>query len=197
MKRIASRLWASLVVGGLVLMTGCAGRQGPGAGTSTGLAYRPSPGVDSPKVGPGSGSGASTFERTTASGDKYLVTPTDWRVAASSWIGTPYRTGGDTRQGADCSGFAKSLYKEVAGIEIPRTTSQLWLAGKPVDVLSIRAGDLVFFSNVGAGDGITHVGVVIGKGEFAHASSTLGVRFANHDRGYWQKRFAGARRLLP
>jgi|LauGreDrversion4_2_1035121.scaffolds.fasta_scaffold142385_3 hypothetical protein len=197
MKQIASRLLASLAICGLAFMTGCAGRQGTGAGTSTGLAYRPSPGVDSPKVALGSGRGASTFERTTASGDKYLLTPTDWRVGASTWIGTPYRTGGETRKGADCSGFAKSLYKEVAGVDIPRTTSQLWLSGKPIDVMSIRAGDLLFFSNVGAGDGITHVGVVIGEGEFAHASTSQGVRFAHHDRGYWQKRFAGARRFLP
>ena len=143
------------------------------------------------------GTPPSTFERSNASGQKYLVTGTDWRVAAASWIGTPYRTGGTTRQGADCSGFAQALYREVTGVNIPRTTSTLWQQGKPVDVGSLRPGDLVFFSDQGAGDGITHVGVVIGEGEFAHASTSQGVRFASHDRGYWQKRFAGGRRFLP
>lgn len=183
-----------LVVAGF-LGAGCAGSGRQDPGTSTGLPYRPESAVDMTARTPGVP--PSTFERTNASGQKYLVTGTDWRVAASSWIGTPYRTGGTTRQGADCSGFAQSLYREVTGLAIPRTTSALWQEGKPVDVASMRPGDLVFFSNVGAGDGITHVGVVIGEGEFAHASTSQGVRFASHDRGYWQKRFSGARRFLP
>lgn len=183
-----------LVVAGF-LGAGCAGSGRQDPGTSTGLPYRPEPAVDMTARTPGVP--PSTFERTNASGQKYLVTGTDWRVAASSWIGTPYRTGGTTRQGADCSGFAQSLYREVTGLAIPRTTSALWQEGKPVDVASMRPGDLVFFSNMGAGDGITHVGVVIGEGEFAHASTSQGVRFASHDRGYWQKRFSGARRFLP
>lgn len=186
--------WVALLFLAAVVGAGCAGSGRQDPVTSTGLPYRPEPlgtTATRPSVP------ASTFERTNASGQKYLVTGTDWRVAASSWIGTPYRTGGTTRQGADCSGFAQSLYREVTGLAIPRTTSALWQEGRPVDVASLRPGDLVFFSNVGAGDGITHVGVVIGVGEFAHASTSQGVRFASHDRGYWQKRFAGGRRFLP
>jgi murein DD-endopeptidase / murein LD-carboxypeptidase len=187
--------WAALALVAAILGAGCAGSGRQDPGTSTGLPYRPeSVGALTARV---PSAPASTFERTNASGQKYLVTGTDWRVAASSWIGTPYRTGGTTRQGADCSGFAQSLYREVTGLAIPRTTSGLWQEGKPVDVSSLRPGDLVFFSNVGAGDGVTHVGVVIGEGEFAHASTSQGVRFASHDRGYWQKRFAGGRRFLP
>jgi cell wall-associated NlpC family hydrolase len=187
--------WFALLLFTALLGAGCAGSGRKDPGTSTGLPYHPEPAVDMASRAPGAP--PSTFERTNASGQKYLVTATDWRVAASSWIGTPYRTGGTTRQGADCSGFAQSLYQEVTGLAIPRTTSALWQGGKPVDVASMRPGDLVFFSNVGAGDGITHVGVVIGEGEFAHASTSQGVRFASHDRGYWQKRFSGARRFLP
>lgn len=187
--------WAGLALLASLLGAGCAGSGRQDPGTSTGLPYRPEPVAEmTPRA---QGVPTSTFERTNASGQKYLVTGTDWRVAASSWIGTPYRTGGTTRQGADCSGFAQALYREVTGLAIPRTTSALWQEGRPVGLASMRPGDLVFFSNVGAGDGITHVGVVIGEGEFAHASTSQGVRFASHDRGYWQKRFSGARRFLP
>lgn len=178
----------------VVIAAGCAGtRSDPG--TSTGLPYQPTAPVVS-KSGAGE-TAVAPFERQTATGQRYIVTATDWRVAAGSWIGTPYQTGGTTRKGADCSGFTQSLYREVTGKEIPRTTTGLWKAGEPVDVMALRPGDLVFFSQVPAGDGVNHVGVVIGEGEFAHASTSQGVRFASYDRGYWQKRFAGARRLLP
>ena len=191
MKSIRLPVWccAALVAG--LLGGGCATDGDPDPGTSTGLPYRPvAPLPPAPRPP------AATFERADASGHRYLLTASDWRSAAGSWIGTPYRTGGDNRQGADCSGFARSLYGEVAGVTIPRTTSQQWQEGKPIDLLSLRPGDLVFFHS-GLWDGISHVGVVIGEGEFAHASTSQGVRFASHDRGYWQKRFAGARRFLP
>lgn len=192
MKQLPLPVWmcAALLAG--LLGGGCATSGNPDPGTSTGLPYRPEPLPVAP-VRPAQ----SSFERADASGHRYLLTASDWRASAGSWIGTPYRTGGETRQGADCSGFARSLYQEVAGITIPRTTSQQWQEGKPVDLMSLRPGDLVFFSSTGTGDAISHVGVVIGEGEFAHASTSQGVRFASHDRGYWQKRFAGARRFLP
>lgn len=184
--------WLGLALLAGLLGGGCATDADPDPGTSTGLPYRP---VAPPPPAPQPP--AATFERADAAGHRYLLTASDWRAAAGSWIGTPYRTGGETRQGADCSGFVRSLYGEVAGVTIPRTTSQQWQDGKPIDLLALRPGDLVFFSRSGLGDGISHVGVVIGEGEFAHASTTQGVRFASHDRGYWQKRFAGARRFLP
>jgi len=194
MTMIQFRKWACIAMTATVALLGggCATQGTVEPDTTTGLPYHPEAAAPAPARLP-----HSTFERPDSAGRSYLVTASDWRAAAGSWIGTPYRTGGDTRQGTDCSGFARSLYREVAGTVIPRTTSQLWQEGKAVDLSSLRPGDLVFFSNLGAGDGITHVGVVIGEGEFAHASTSQGVRFASHDRGYWQKRFAGARRFLP
>ena len=124
------------------------------------------------------------------------TTATDWRLAAGSWRGVPYRIGGNSRQGTDCSGFAQSLYREVVGAAIPRTTGELWQSGWNVGSANLRPGDLVFFSRIPSGDAVNHVGVVIGEGEFAHASTSMGVQFARYDRGYWQKRLAGARRYL-
>lgn len=174
------------------LGSGCALRRSADSGTSTGLPYRPEPPASAP-ARPGRGG----YERTLPDGRSYVVSATDWRTGASSWLGTPYRWGGETREGADCSGFAKSLYREVVGIDIPRTTSTQWAGGGAVDVDSIRPGDLIFFDTSASSGGVNHVGVAMGGGEFVHASTSRGVRFENFTRGYWQKRFAGARRFLP
>ncbi len=125
------------------------------------------------------------------------LTTTDWRLAAGTWLGTPYRTGGITRSGADCSGFALSLHREVTGIELPRTTGLQWERGREIPVKLVRPGDLLFFQTLRGQDAISHVGVVMDSQEFAHASSSLGVTFAPFDHGYWQQRLVGARRFEP
>ena len=125
------------------------------------------------------------------------LTPTDWRMAAGSWLGTPYQMGGMTRSGTDCSGFALSLHREVTGIELPRTTGQQWEKGQDIPVSQVRPGDLLFFQTLRGQDAISHVGVVIGAEEFAHAGTSSGVVFAVFDRGYWQQRLVGARRFKP
>lgn len=181
-----------------VLGTGCAHQA---LDTSTGLPYRPgAPAFVSPSQTPFRGavqqSEASMKPRTpTVAYDR--LTPTDWRLAAGSWLGTPYRTGGTTRAGADCSGFAQSLHAEVTGIRLPRTTGLQWERGTPLDVAAARPGDLLFFQTLRGQDAISHVGVVVGPGEFAHAGTSTGVTFARYDEGYWQRRLVGARRFSP
>ena len=188
-----------------ILGAGCARNA---AETSTGLPYRtgdlgmhaaPGQGASAPSVqtSPGSAARASSVSprRTNVSYDR--LTATDWRLAAGSWIGTPYRTGGTTREGADCSGFAMSLHSEVTGIKLPRTTGQQWEQGAEVPVNAVRPGDLLFFQTIRGQDAVSHVGVVVGQGEFAHAGTSSGVTFAEYDQGYWQRRLVGARRFVP
>lgn len=187
MKPTSAPAWFTLLW--LVLIgAGCASRNRPvhpsGAfGTPTGVSSR---------FGPASTGAPGAV----ALPPGQATTATDWRLAAGSWRGTPYRIGGNSRQGADCSGFAQSLYREVVGASIPRTTGELWQSGWHVGSANLRPGDLVFFSRIPSGDAVNHVGVVVGEGEFAHASTSAGVQFARYDRGYWQKRLAGARRYL-
>jgi murein DD-endopeptidase len=80
-------------------------------------------------------------------------------------VGVPYRYGGSTPNGFDCSGLVQYSYR-LAGVRVPRTTSQLWSAASPVGRSELRAGDLLFFSIEGK---MSHVGLYLGGHRFVHA----------------------------
>lgn len=113
-------------------------------------------------------------------------------AVVDSWLGTPYRYGGSTRKGVDCSAFVQSVYRDGLGLGIPRATDHQRDAGTVVDASQIGFGDLVFFR-------ITprqrHVGIVIGPGEFAHSASSSGVTVSRLDEPYWLTRFDRAVRF--
>lgn len=83
-------------------------------------------------------------------------------------VGVPYRYGGETPSGFDCSGLVHFSYAR-AGRSIPRTTSQLWEGTQSVEQSDIQVGDLLFFSIEGK---MSHVGLYLGAGQFVHAPST-------------------------
>lgn len=83
-------------------------------------------------------------------------------------VGTPYRYGGASPNGFDCSGLVHYSYLK-AGKSVPRTTGQLWKASETVDRRNIRAGDLLFFRIDGK---MSHVGMYIGDSRFVHAPSS-------------------------
>ncbi|WP_209122646.1 peptidoglycan-binding protein [Alkalihalobacillus sp. BA299] len=109
---------------------------------------------------------------------------------AKSLIGTPYKWGGTTRSGFDCSGFLQYVYKQ-HGKSIPRTTTSIWGASSPTSTL--QPGDLVFFTTYKSGP--SHVGIYLGNRQFIHASSSKGVTISNMDISYWNTRYLGARTL--
>lgn len=80
-------------------------------------------------------------------------------------VGTPYRYGGSSPSGFDCSGLVQYSYTQ-AGVRVPRTTGQLWSAANPVNRSELRAGDLLFFSIEGK---MSHVGMYLGEQRFVHA----------------------------
>jgi cell wall-associated NlpC family hydrolase len=80
-------------------------------------------------------------------------------------VGVPYRYGGSTPTGFDCSGLVQYSYTR-AGVRVPRTTGQLWSAANPVGQSELRAGDLLFFSIEGK---MSHVGMYLGEQRFVHA----------------------------
>jgi cell wall-associated NlpC family hydrolase len=110
-----------------------------------------------------------------------------------AWKGVPYRHGGTTRQGVDCSGLVYVTYRDLLGIDVPRTTKELAKAGKGVSRRKLSAGDLVFFKT---GFFKRHVGIYTSRGAFLHASSSQGVTKSSLDSTYWKRRYWKARRLF-
>ncbi len=114
-------------------------------------------------------------------------------AAARSWLGTPYKYGGTSRQGVDCSALMMFVFRE-AGESLPRTSRQQFMVGSAVERRDLRAGDLVFFNT--SGSGVSHVGLFIGNDAFIHASSSQGVVREMMTAPYFTGRYMGARRIL-
>lgn len=109
-----------------------------------------------------------------------------------SWAGVPYRYGGTSRHGIDCSAFVKQAVSATEGVHLPRTTLAQARDGRRIGRSQLRIGDLVFF-RIGRGH---HVGIYMGNDRFMHASSSIGVTISSLDNHYWQRHFWQARRLL-
>lgn len=110
------------------------------------------------------------------------------------WIGTPYRLGGGTKRGIDCSGFAFQLYNKVFNTVIGNNSRNIFSMVDPVSKDDLEEGDLVFFK-IGSRS-ITHMGVYMGNNKFAHASSSKGVMISDLDEAYWRRYYYKGGRLL-
>jgi cell wall-associated NlpC family hydrolase len=124
---------------------------------------------------------------------------TDWgdRLVsrAMKYLGTPYRYGGTTPAGFDCSGFVYYLYGAVFGQRIPRMPHDMAREGTPVARGDLRRGDLVFFGHRGT---FTHIGIYAGNGEFVHATHRGSpVMVTPLDSDYYRQRYMTAVRLTP
>lgn len=112
---------------------------------------------------------------------------------ARGMVGKPYRYGGNSPSGFDCSGLVQYSYSR-AGLPVPRTTRSQRQSSVAIGSQALRAGDLLFFNQEGQKS--SHVGIYVGDGRFVHApSSGKRVRVDKLDARYWQKHFAGARRI--
>jgi len=114
--------------------------------------------------------------------------------AISKHIGIPYRFGGDSENGIDCSAFTRKVYRE-QGIELPRVSYEQAKIGRDVESSSLQPGDLVFFNTSIMGT-ISHVGVYMDNNTFAHASSSQGVTKSNLRQKYFSKRYVRANRVF-
>lgn len=114
-----------------------------------------------------------------------------WQVF-ERYEGTPYRYGGTSASGFDCSGFIATAFDEALGRRLPRTTSQMLSAGDVVKRDQLQAGDLVFFRIKGKDQ---HAGIYMGGDSFIHSSTSIGVTHSSLNGYYWRNRFSHARRF--
>jgi cell wall-associated NlpC family hydrolase len=112
---------------------------------------------------------------------------------AAKMVGKPYRYGGASPAGFDCSGLVTFSFRQ-AGVAVPHNTSQQRRISKHVKVSDLRRGDLLFFDQEGKKN--SHVGIYLGDRRFVHApSSGKHVRSDTLDNPYWKKHLSEARRL--
>lgn len=133
------------------------------------------------------------------------VAKTDSRVdevirAARAYLGTPYKYGGTTRAGMDCSGLLLNSFRAI-DVTLPRRSVDQSKIGKEVRLDELRPGDLVFFATGRKKNQITHVGLVTecrsrDDIRFIHASTSLGVVETSIFTDYYKKRFRTARRVI-
>ncbi|MEH4799259.1 NlpC/P60 family protein [Atlantibacter hermannii] len=111
-----------------------------------------------------------------------------------TWHGTPYRYGGMSRRGVDCSAFVLMTFRDRFALRLPRQTREQAEIGTRIDKDELLPGDLVFFKT-GSGENGLHVGIYDTDNQFIHASTSQGVVKSSLDNVYWNKKFWQARRI--
>ncbi|AZA61701.1 MULTISPECIES: C40 family peptidase [Chryseobacterium] len=117
---------------------------------------------------------------------------------AQTYLGTPYRYGGMTRNGIDCSAFVLSVFGAAAGLTLPRVAASQSQEGEAIDKENLQKGDLIFFSH---GKRISHVGIVEsvteeGEVKFIHAATSKGVMISSLNDSYWGPKYRFAKRVI-
>lgn len=111
-------------------------------------------------------------------------------VEVSNWIGVPYRRGGTSMRGTDCSGFSSAIYKKVYKKKLQHNAdSQRRMDCNKLSKNKLQQGDLVFFHNGRKKRTANHVGIYLKKGKFVHASSSKGVIVSGLNEPYYKKRW--------
>ena len=103
------------------------------------------------------------------------------------WLGSPYKYGGNSINGTDCSGFVSSIYSSYFKIELDRTSLLIYQNARKINKSQVKEGDLVFFKT--DGQKVSHVGLTITPDHFIHASSKKGVVINSLSEPYYSKSF--------
>lgn len=149
----------------------------------TAPAYAPAPSIWS-----------QSMEVMTGVSRKWVDQANDLISDAMGYLGTPYRKGGTTDKGFDCSGFVQTVYANTLGLILPRSALEQAKATDPIEATELQPGDLVFFNTMRRA--YSHVGIYLGNDQFIHSPRPgKQVRVENMSDSYWAKRFNGARRV--
>ena len=108
-------------------------------------------------------------------------------TAVNSWLGVPYKYGGTDRNGIDCSAFVGTIYRQIYGVSLHRTANDILRDVELIAKNQLREGDILFFTN--SKGKVSHVGIYLKDGLFAHASTSAGVCVSRVDDTYWSKHF--------
>jgi lipoprotein Spr len=128
-------------------------------------------------------------------GNKTKIDKKKMNKIIDSFLGAPYKHGGVGKAGIDCSGLVVQVYQQYAGFKLPRETKKLYQLVKRIGKDDLVYGDLVFFS-----DGwfsVSHVGIYLERGKFVHSAKESGVTISSLEEDYYEKRYRGARRVIP
>lgn len=115
------------------------------------------------------------------------------KVFYSDWQGVPYAMGGMSQSSIDCSGLTVLAYRDLFGMQLPRTAEEQAQYGRNISKNSLQPGDLVFFKT---GFFQRHVGIYLDKNAFIHASTSKGVMISQLDEPYWRAKFWKAQRVI-
>jgi lipoprotein Spr len=126
-------------------------------------------------------------------GEKSGVKNATLKKEVDSWLGVPYKYGGTTRQGVDCSAFCGHVYKNVYGITLGRSAHDIYEQAAPLKKSELAEGDFVFFKINSSR--VSHVGIYLGEDKFVHASTSRGVVISSLNETYWQKYYFAAGRI--
>jgi cell wall-associated NlpC family hydrolase len=144
---------------------------------------------------------SSSVEKATALQLKYsillnieveLLTDNALLGHVDEWYGTPYRMGGTSKKGVDCSAFVQAVYLSAFAVSLPRTARDQYNTARIISTTELQEGDLVFFNTRG---GVSHVGIYLQNNKFIHASTSYGVTVSDMFDSYYIKRFIGAGRI--
>jgi cell wall-associated NlpC family hydrolase len=121
------------------------------------------------------------------------VTPRDNYAlynTVAQWLGTPYRRGQSSMRGTDCSGFVLNVYRSVYGKNLARNSADMLRVNcRSIPRQNLREGDLVFFATNRVSKRVSHVGIYLKNGRFAHASTSKGVIVSSLDEAYYRQRW--------
>lgn len=109
-----------------------------------------------------------------------------------TWLGTPYKYGGNTKEGIDCSGFVNAVYLSIYKIQLKRSATEIVNQCNIIDKKELKEGDLVFFDISGKN---SHIGIYLVNNKFIHASSSKGVMISDLNQTYWIKYWGRAGRF--
>lgn len=125
--------------------------------------------------------------------------PDSWHSLYSEgckWLGTPYKYGGNDRNGVDCSGLMVAIYRDALNIKLPRTSRQQSEWCRRVDIKNLQPGDLLFFDTSRDRNGkVSHVGLYLGSGEMLHSSTSRGVIVSAIVDNYYSERLLACGRV--